>query len=213
MQCSSNSNTWHTFLYGETKVIILHLSLLLQSVAIASQQIQILCFPTLLTFFNNMLNHRDLITIFIVTMAFSAINKVAASPTSSRHLRGPHVELEDLLAVFVEEEEEERHLSALPPPEGSTYAPTPTPIPAECNQPCQDDEVCARESPNARAKCHTKCSAFPAPKETCTGNTMCVYSTFDCQGYAGVFNEFCDCQQSEGSYLCRLSECGLFVWE
>jgi len=53
-------------------------------------------------------------------VAFSATDKVAASSTSSRHLRGPGTEFEDLLAVFVEEDEEERHLSALPPPEGST---------------------------------------------------------------------------------------------
>ena len=60
-----------------------------------------------------MLVHRELIALVIV--AFSATNKVAASSTSSRHLRGPGTEFEDLLAVFVEEDEEERHLSALPP--------------------------------------------------------------------------------------------------
>mmetsp|Transcript_31808 Transcript_31808/g.46791 ORF Transcript_31808/g.46791 Transcript_31808/m.46791 type:complete len:221 (+) Transcript_31808:2-664(+) len=114
----------------------------------------ILCLYTLSTSsFNIMFVHRELIALVIV--AFSATNKITASSTSRRHLRGPGTEFEDLLAVFFEEDEEERHLSALPPPEGSTYAPTPTPEPAECNQPCSDDEVCARESPNAKAKCHT----------------------------------------------------------
>ena len=153
-----------------------------------------------------MLVHRELIALVIV--AFSATTKVAASSTSSRHLRGPGTEFEDLLAVFVEEDEEERHLSALPPPEGSTYAPTPTPEPAECNQPCSDDEVCARESPNARARCYTKCSKNPF-EDTCTGNHVCVSTLFDCQGSANVFNLFCECQQSEGSYLCLHSDCGL----
>ena len=164
--------------------------------------------------------YRDLIAIALFIVAFSVINKVSALPTSSRHLRGPDVELEDLLAVFVGAEEEERHLSsaaaaaaaaaATTMPEGSTYAPTPTPIPAECSKPCKDDEVCARESINARAKCHTKCSTLP-PKETCTGNRMCVYNVFDCQGYASVFDVFCECNLSEGLYWCRNSECGLFV--
>eukprot|EP00985_Skeletonema_marinoi_P030500 scaffold32326_cov142-Skeletonema_marinoi.AAC.3 len=91
-----------------------------------------------------MLVHRELIALVIV--AFSATTKVAASSTSSRHLRGPGTEFEDLLAVFVEEDEEERHLSALPPPEGSTYAPTPTPEPAECNQPCSQTTRCVPAS-------------------------------------------------------------------
>lgn len=206
--------SWHTLLNGATKAI-LHPSLSLLLLLVASQQLQILYLPILLTYFNNMFIHRDFIAIalFSVSVAFSVVNNVAASPTSSRHLRGPDVELEDegLLAIFVGEEEVERHLSAAtttPIPEGFTHVPTPTPIPAECSKPCKDDEVCARESIDVRAKCHTKCSAFP-PEESCTGNRLCVYSTFDCQGYAGVFNDYCECQQSEGSYLCRPSECGL----
>ncbi len=166
-----------------------------------------------------MFNHLDLITT-VLYVAFFAMSKVAVSPTSSRHLRGPDVELEDLLAVFVGEEEGERHLSSATTstalPEGSTVvyvtaAPTPTPIPAECSKPCKDDEVCAREYYYSRAKCHTKCSAFPS-EETCVGNRKCVSTWFDCEGYANVFDLFCECHQSEGegSYSCLHSECGLW---
>jgi hypothetical protein len=162
-----------------------------------------------------MLVHRELIVIALIIMALSATNKVAASSSSSRHLRGPGVEPEDSLAadsVVVEKEEEERHLGATAPPgipqDGATNAPTPTPIPAECNPACGDGEVCAREWPDAKAKCYNRCSGFP-PKDACTGNEMCVFSTFNCGGYASVFNDFCECDKGSKSYLCRPSECGL----
>jgi hypothetical protein len=38
---------------------------------------------------------------------------------------------------------------------------------------------------------------------------LCVSSTFNCGGYAGVFNLVCQCDKSSNKYLCWHSECGL----
>ena len=93
------------------------------------------------------------------------------------------------------------------PADGTTTAPTPTPIPAVCDPLCDKQEVCAHPYPGAAAQCYPKCSGFPL-----TGNCteLCVSTTFNCGGYASVFNEFCECDVS-GYYAdsCRTSECGL----
>ena len=87
-----------------------------------------------------------------------------------------------------------------------TTVSTLTPIPAVCEQACGIDEVCARESTdaNSSARCYTKCSEFPINGDACMDK--CVHSTFNCGRYAGVFNDFCEC--NAGSYECRPSECG-----
>ena len=98
------------------------------------------------------------------------------------------------------------------PPANSTYAPTPTPIPAVCEPACGADEMCARSSPSAEAQCYPKCSGFPVAAvnttDACAGTDTCVYSTFTCGGYEGVFNEFCQCS-IDGSVGCLYSDCGL----
>jgi hypothetical protein len=165
-----------------------------------------------------MLVHRELIALIIV--ALSATHKVTASSTSSRHLRSPGIELEDSLAadtVFVEmkEEGEERHLSIVAPdPSDGSDAPTPTPVPAACDPGCQVGKICAREYPGAKAKCYPKCPGqnFPPDDNTCNGNginSVCVYNTVVCGGYAGVFGDFCECNSGSYADSCRPSECGL----
>jgi hypothetical protein len=168
----------------------------------------------------NMLVHLELIALIIVVLSATHKVTVTASSTSSRNLRGPDNKLKedsltaDIIVVFEKEEEDERHLSVVAPEDPSysdgTPAPTPTPIPAECNGCGADNKVCARERPGADAQCYPRC-----PKDnTCNGNSnginsLCVSSTFNCGGYAGVFNLVCQCDKSSNKYLCWHSECGL----
>jgi len=165
-----------------------------------------------------MLVHRELIALIIVALSATHKVTVTASSTSSRNLRGPDNKLKedsltaDIIVVFEKEEEDERHLSAVAPEDPSysdrTPAPTPTPIPAKCNGCGADNKVCARERPGADAQCYPRC-----PKDnTCNGNginSVCVYNTIVCGGYAGVFGDFCECNSGSYADSCRPSECGL----
>ncbi|KAK1733483.1 hypothetical protein QTG54_015898 [Skeletonema marinoi] len=87
---------------------------------------------------------------------------------------------------------------------------TVTIIEAECEPACDSGQVCAHEYSGATAQCYDRCSAFPL-RDVCTGT--CVYSIFtSCDGYASVFDEYCECGNSgSNTYAdgCRTSECGL----
>jgi len=102
----------------------------------------------------------------------------------------------------------------LPPSGGGAEAPTgggdgttAPAVDAVCDPACVRGEVCALKSPGAEAKCYTLCSAFPSA-QSCEGKDVCVYSTFECNGYAGVFNEYCECNGGTFEY-CLNSECGI----
>jgi hypothetical protein len=173
----------------------------------------------LATYFN-MLAHLELIALIIVALSATHKFTASASSTSSRNLRGPDVDVElkedsltaDIIIDVEKEEEDERHLSVVAPEDPSyrdgTPAPTPTPIPAKCNGCGADNKVCAREWPGADAQCYPRC-----PKDnTCNGNginALCVSSTFNCGGYAGVLDVVCQCDKSSNLYVCWPSECGL----
>jgi len=89
---------------------------------------------------------------------------------------------------------------------------TVTIIEAVCEPACDSGQVCAHEYSGATAQCYDRCSAFPlSERDVCTGT--CVYSIFtSCNGYASVFDEYCECGNSgSNTYAdgCRTSECGL----
>jgi hypothetical protein len=98
---------------------------------------------------------------------------------------------------------------------------TVTIIEAVCEPACDSGQVCARANAGDDAQCYAECpgSGFPLSEKDGACTDVCVRSTFDCGGYASVFNDFCECDNSlqfPDTYNykdgCRASDCGtLFV--
>eukprot|EP00985_Skeletonema_marinoi_P001078 scaffold441_cov139-Skeletonema_marinoi.AAC.1 len=180
-----------------------------------------------------MLLQRELLSLTIA--AFAASSNVSAA--SDHHLRGSNytpvcgvdgTTYSNRCYAGAANVEVDYEGECLKPTSGGAEAPLPTDgaaeeptdggdttvtiIEAECEPACDSGQVCAHEYSGATAQCYDRCSAFPlSERDVCTGT--CVYSIFtSCNGYASVFDEYCECGNSgSNTYAdgCRTSECGL----
>ena len=145
----------------------------------------------------NMFVHCELIALFVV--AFSTTSIVAASSTSSRHLRGPGVELE--VSPVVERK--------LPP--GSSQGCENGGSNSSNGQPCKGEITAITTTMTtvaAETTAITTATAKP-PSDVCEAgiacaqDSTCVAGTTECCGQE-LFNT-CEC--FEGAYLCAVVAC------